>query len=204
MTWYYWFALGALAICLMSLLYHFFRVISSGQPLDYSKPLGEVGPGVKYAYTGAMSPTKKESAYLYLPTYTAGMLYHVGTFLSIFLFFALLFNYFPGGWINLALAGFLVITGLSGLAIFIKRIIKNELRALSNPDDFISNLLVTVFQFVTAYVFYLGNTIPAYFISAGILLLYLPLGKLKHTVYFFTARYHLGFFYGRRGVWPPK
>jgi hypothetical protein len=204
MTLYHWFAIGALAICLASLIYHFLRVVNKGKPVDYSKQMGNIGDAIKYAYTGAMSPTKKESAYLYLPTYTAGMLYHVGTFLSILLFFLLLFNYFPGGWINLVIAGFLVITGLSGLAIFIKRIIKQELRGLSNPDDFFSNLLVTAFQFVTAFVFYLGYTIPAYFILIGVLLLYLPLGKLKHTVYFFTARYHLGFFYGWRGVWPPK
>lgn len=204
MIWYHWFAIGALILCLASLIFHFFRVIAQGKPKDYSQPLGSVGNGIKYAYVGAMSPTKKESAYLYLPTYTAGMLYHIGTFFSIFLFFILLFNFFPGGWMNLAIATILVITGLSGLAILIKRMIKQELRALSNPDDFISNLLVTIFQFVTAYVFYMGYSIPAYFILAGILLLYLPLGKLKHTVYFFTARYHLGFFYGWRGVWPPK
>jgi hypothetical protein len=45
---------------------------------------------------------------------------------------------------------------------------------------------------------------PYYFICAGLLFLYLPLGKLKHSLYFFAARYHLGFFYGWRGIWPVK
>ena len=31
----------------------------------------------------------------------------------------------------------------------------------------------------------------------------MTVGKLKHVVYFFAARYHLGFFYGWRNVWPP-
>jgi hypothetical protein len=43
-----------------------------------------------------------------------------------------------------------------------------------------------------------------YFIFAGVLFLYLPSGKLKHSLYFFAARYHLGFFYGWRGIWPLK
>jgi hypothetical protein len=30
----------------------------------------------------------------------------------------------------------------------------------------------------------------------------MPLGKLRHVVYYFAARYHLGFFYGWRNVWP--
>jgi nitrate reductase gamma subunit len=42
-----------------------------------------------------------------------------------------------------------------------------------------------------------------YFISI-ILFLYLPFGKLKHAVYYFAARYHLGFFYGWRNTWKPK
>jgi len=44
----------------------------------------------------------------------------------------------------------------------------------------------------------------AYNITATILFLYLPFGKLKHVVYYFAARYHLGFFYGWRNTWPPR
>lgn len=204
MNWYFWFAIGALVLCLASCLYHLARIISKGNPTDYSKQMGDLKPAIGYAYTGAMSPMKKESAYLYLPTYTAGILYHLGTFLSIFFFFLFLFNIIPVGLLSLIISGFLAITGLSGLGILIKRMAKQELRTLSNPDDYISNLLVTLLQFLTAYVLYSGNIIPLYFIVAGILLLYLPIGKLKHTIYFFAARYHLGFFFGWRGVWPPK
>lgn len=204
MNLYFWFAIGALTLCLVSLLYHLVRLVNKGKPTDYSKQMGDVKTAISYSYTGAMSPTKKESAFLYLPTYTAGILYHLGTFLSIFFFFLFLFNIIPTGILSLIAAAFLAITGLSGLGILIKRMTKQELRALSNPDDYISNLLVTILQFATAYVLYSGHILPLYFIVAGILLLYLPLGKLKHTIYFFAARYHLGFFFGWRGVWPPK
>ena len=197
-------AVFSLMICLGSLGYHFFRLIRLGKPKEYSKQMGNTSAAIRYAYTGAMNPAKKESAFLNLPTYTAGILYHLGTFLSLFLFILFLFKIEPFGLIRWMIAGFLIISGLSGMAILIKRMTKKELRALSNPDDFISNLLVTLVQLMTASVLLNVRLFPAYFILVSIFLLYLPLGKLKHTLYFFAARYHLGLFYGWRGVWPPK
>jgi nitrate reductase gamma subunit len=95
------------------------------------------------------------------------------------------------------------ITALCGLIILISRFFNKVQKEISNPDDFISNLLVTVFQILTIGMLHFD--IPMlYFLWASLLLLYLPFGKLKHVVYFFAARYHLGFFYGWRGSWPPK
>ncbi len=201
---YMWFSLFAFTVCLVSCLYHFIRLIRLGKPQDFSKPLGEVGPAVKYAYTKAMNPRKKESAFLHLPTYTAGILYHLGTFLSLFLFVLFMFKIEPHGVPRWVIIGFLLLSGISGLAILVKRIIKQELKTLSNPDDYISNILVTAVQLMTAISLYNPRFFPWYFILVSLLFLYLPLGKLRHTVYFFAARYHLGFFYGWRGVWPPK
>ena len=50
----------------------------------------------------------------------------------------------------------------------------------------------------------IGKEDNTYYIITTILLLYMPVGKLKHLVYYFSARYHLGFFYGWRNVWPQK
>jgi nitrate reductase gamma subunit len=82
--------------------------------------------------------------------------------------------------------------------------VKSELRSLSSPDDYISNILVTLFQLLSGLVLLVPEAIPGYFIMASLLLLYFPIGKLKHAIYFFAARYQLGLFYGWRGVWPPK
>jgi len=204
MNWYYWFAVFALLICLISLSYHFFRVIRLGNPKEFSKKMGNTGTAVRYAFTGAMNPMKKESAFLHIPTYTAGIIYHLGTFFAIGLFMLFLFRIEPLGIARDIMMLFLLISGLSGMGIWIKRITLRKMRVLSNPDDFISNFLVTIFHFMTALTLFNVRFFPLYFIIAGILLLYLPLGKLKHVVYFFAARYHLGFFYGWRGVWPPK
>jgi hypothetical protein len=204
MHWYHVLALASLAVCAASSLFHLFRLIRLGKPIDYAPAAGKTGPAIQYAFTGAMSPMKKESAFLHLPTYTAGILYHIGTFTAIPLFFFLLFIPWPGGSLTWLLAGFFVITSASGIGIFIKRFVKKGLRDLSSPDDYISNMLVTLFQLLSALVLSLPAFLPAYFIVASLLLLYFPIGKLKHAIYFFAARYHLGVFYGRRGVWPPK
>jgi nitrate reductase gamma subunit len=175
-----------------------------GKPTDYSFPAGNVASSIQYSFTGAMNPLKKESAYLHLPTYAAGIFYHLGTFLSISLFFLIWTDVnFPGILIFL-IETFLIISFLCGTGILIKRMVKKGLRDLSDPDDYISNLLVTIFQIMTGLVLLMHHLVPAYFIMASLLLIYFPFGKLKHAIYFFAARYHLGFFYGWRGIWPPK
>lgn len=204
MEWYQWMALVSAIICLFSCLIHVSRLLRYGKPRDYSQSRGNVSAAVAYSMTGAMSPIKKESAFLHLPTYTAGLIYHMGTFLSLLLFIVLLVGLYPSGILVYILSAFLLITGLSGLGILVKRISQSKLRALSNPDDYISNLLVSIVQLATATCLIQADFLPVYFITISLLFLYLPLGKLKHTIYFFAARYHLGFFYGWRGVWPPK
>lgn len=204
MEWYYWLAIVSSVICLGSLFFHGVRLIRLGSPKDYSQKRGNTSEAIGYAYTGAMSPLKKESAYLHLPTYTAGILYHIGTFMSLFLFILFLVRIFPEGIFNYTISAVLIITGLSGLGILIKRMSKQQLRTLSNPDDYISNLLVSLVQLITAFYLLYPDLAALYFMLISLLFLYLPLGKLKHTIYFFAARYHLGFFYGWRGVWPPK
>jgi hypothetical protein len=209
--WYQWMALSALAICLAILLAHFIRLVRLGKPPEYSRPAGKTGQALRFAFIGAMSPARKESAFLHLPTYTAGLFYHMGTFLSMFLFFFMISGITPEGWIAKGIIAFLCISAGSGIAILFKRIIKKELRSLSNPDDFISNFLVTLFQIITLAVLFLStgqlsnwpSVQLSYYLIYSLLMLYIPMGKLRHTIYFFAARYHLGIFFGWRGVWPP-
>jgi hypothetical protein len=204
MTWYRIFSLIAFLICLISLTYHFIRLIRLGSPKDFSFKIGHLKSAIAYSFVGAMNPLKKESAYLHLPTYTAGILYHIGTFVSIAVFFLILFHFSFAYLLQLILTCVLAASSISGLGILLKRITVKKLRFLSNPDDYISNLLVTAFQFFTFIVLVKETFAPYYFICSGLLLLYLPLGKLKHSLYFFAARYQLGFFYGWRGIWPAK
>lgn len=207
MNWYHWMALGAVVICALVLFAHFIRLIRLGNPTDYSKKSGSIAKGVAYSSTLAMID-HKESAYLHIPTYFAGMVYHIGTFVSLLLFVFFLINIalefvFPM-WFKWILILGLSISTVSGFALFVKRLLVRTLRKLSNLDDYLSNLIVTLFQLITILYLLYHSLETNYYIFVSILLLYMTIGKLKHVVYFFAARYHLGFFYGWRNTWPPK
>lgn len=210
MEWFQWISLVFLALSLIILMGHLIQLIRLGNPIDYAQPAGKPGSGIRYSFTKAMDPRKKESAYLHLPTYAAGLIYHLGTFLCILLF---ILSFFPAVDLlqtsNLILKGILssalCISAGAGLFILIKRMVKPLMRKLSNPDDYASNLLVTLFQTATLGFLWLGPEFAwIYYLLSALLLLYLPVGKLKHLIYFFAARYHLGWFYGFRGTWPGK
>jgi hypothetical protein len=189
---------------MVTCLFHFFRLLRLGKPIDYSTPAGSVSNAIKYSFTGAMSPVKKESAFLHLPTYIAGIVYHLGTFLALIIFFPLLLGMQFNTLFSLIVSLFLMASFGFGLGLFIKRVTKKGLRDLSSPDDYISNALVTFFQLMTILVLNFSSFVPIYFILSALLWFYIPVGKLKHVIYFFAARVQLGYFYGWRGVWPPK
>ncbi|NLJ08639.1 MAG: hypothetical protein GX437_13345 [Sphingobacteriales bacterium] len=203
MYWYQILSLASFVVCLIIYSFILLKIIRLGKPRDYAKPSGDIQAGIKYSFTGALNPRKKESAYLHLPTYTAGLVYHAGTFLSLLLY-VLSFFYLPyPDLMKIPIAVFLLISGLAGLGILIKRISLKKMRTLSNPDDYLSNVLVTSLHFLTSF-FLMGYAFAVYYLLTAFLFLYLPVGKLKHSVYFFAARYHLGVFFGSRNIWPPK
>lgn len=211
MDWYHIFVLIALVVCFGIFLGYFIRLIRLGMPKDKARLQGNKAAGIRYAFIGSMLPQHKESAYLHLPTYTAGVLYHLGTFLSLLLFVYSFINIWTRwimpellGWI---LGGCLLISTLCGLGVLIKRFVSQELRFFSNPDDYVSNVTTTLFQGITA-IFVAFPHLPSidvvYFIIVALFLVWLPLGKTRHALYFFFARLHLGHFYGRCGTWPEK
>lgn len=202
-------AIAAAFICLCELLSYLLRIIRAGKPQDLSEKSGSTGKGILYANTEAMLPQNKESAYLHIPSYATGMLFHIGTLGSLLLFILLFipsFNcwltYEP---IHIILPAILVVTCACGYILFFKRVLSKDLRNLSNPDDFISNAFISTFQLATLLYMFMPNNnviITCYYVWCILLFLYFPLGKLRHAVYYFAARYHLGFFYGWRNVWP--
>lgn len=212
MTWYQYLGLACLLICIGACTWHFFRLIRLGKPKDLSKKSGSVFRAEAYSYTVAMLPKQKESVYLHFPTFIAGMLFHTGTFISLFLFIVFFFvdpellrEWFIFALAELLVSLFLAVSAVSGISLFFKRLFLKKIRTLSTLDDYLSNFLTTLFQVFTAfYLIFPNEAATYYYIFASMLLLYLPVGKLRHAVYFFAARYQLGFFYGWRNSWPPK
>ena len=198
-------ALSALLLCSVLFVMRLIRILRMGAPKEYSKASGSVAKGVVYSYTEAMMPYHKESAYLHWPTFIAGLLFHIGAFVAILTFtWSILTAIF--GWptsqvIVYICCGILLVTACCGVGLFAKRMIRRALRALSCADDYLSNGITTIFQFITVGYLLCSHPIP-YYVVATLFFLWLPIGKTRHLLYFFAARFHLGFFYGRRGTWP--
>ena len=205
-------ALIALAICFVLMCTHFIRIVRLGKPKDFSEKSGSVAKGVAYSNTVAMMPQNKESAYLHLPSYALGILFHIGIFSCMLIFVLSFFDFFNQWLINdkgihYLLPALTAVTAFAGCCLFVKRLVNRNLRNLTNPDDYLSNGFTTLFQIATTLYLLMpacSCMVNTYYIMAAILFLYMPVGKLKHVLYFFSARYHLGFFYGWRNVWPQK
>lgn len=179
------------------------RMASYGKRTLYSKPAGDPAAGIRYAFTGAMAPWAKESVMLNLTSYGAGMAFHAGVFAGFGLLLAAILGMGLPGFL-LVLARVLTLAGaLGGFGLLLKRFLNPELRGLSCPDDFAANLLCSLFALLALLATFSPALGGLWKGEAILLLVYAPLGKIRHCLFFFTTRYQLGAFFGRRGTFPP-
>jgi nitrate reductase gamma subunit len=212
MHWYQYITLSCLMICFAACLWHFLRLIRLGKVKDLSRKSGNIAQAEVYSYTTAMLPAQKESAYLHIPTFTAGILFHLGSFIGLILFVVFFFaepeifrTYLVLAILFLLLLIGLAVSAMCGFGLMLKRIFSKKLRDLSTIDDYLSNFLTTFFQICTGFYLIFGGVFaPYYYIAVSVFLLYIPVGKLRHVIYFFAARHQLGYFYGWRNSWPPR
>jgi nitrate reductase gamma subunit len=177
------------------------QVFLSAGTRDPAEIRGNSSTAVLYSFTGAMSPLKKESARRHVPTYVGGLVFHAGVFVSFFWVAIHFLGIAANPAVSRLSGGFLIIAALVGFALFVKRIVKLKLRSFSTVDDYASNLLVVGFLATSAWALFDARFLPVSFVYASVLFLYIPLGKLRHAIFFPLARVYLGLFYGRRGVW---
>jgi hypothetical protein len=191
-------------ISIISLAILIIKTFSFGRSPLNAKPQGDVKRGILYAFGRGMMPWEKESARKHLLTYVAGILYHLGIFLALLYLFTLLFPIkLPVSFIYMFRIIFLV-GFLCGFALLLKRWIAPTMRALSCPDDFISNIIVDIFLVLAFLHTFFSNLLPLFFLFAVFLFLYIPVGKIRHCVFFFVVRILFGHFYGFRGIVPPQ
>jgi len=199
----YWLFFG-FAILLISTCYQLYHIIEKSSINDFSLSKGSPFPAFIYSLTSGMSPLKKESAYLHLPTYITGILYHIGSFYALIWIIFHIIKFSPGHFFIQISIYFLLGTTCCGFGILLKRILNSKLRSISNPDDYFSNFLVSCFQLLSALTLLYPMLTDYLYVYSGILFLYIPFGKLRHIIFFFIARFYLALFYGRRGVWPQR
>jgi hypothetical protein len=159
---------------------------------------------VLYAFTLGMMPWAKESTRRHLRAYLRGIGFHVGIFAGLL---ALLVS---PGWTSLpaiARTGLAILTALGaifGAAGTGMRLVERNLRRISTPDDHASVLLVTAFLAATSAALARPAWMPAMFLGAALMLVYAPLGKIRHCIYFFLSRLFFGLFLGRRAILHPQ
>jgi hypothetical protein len=161
---------------------------------DYAPVRGSALRGSVYFFTAGMLPHKKESASRHILSFTVGVVFHGGAFIALALLAA------PVRWPLLAAPtalGFLASVYLVG-----RRIVEPGVRAMSNLDDYLSTALVGLLALSGTALVLVGSpaAAAAHNLVGAVLLLYMPLGKLRHWLYFLLARGFFGSKLGRRGI----
>lgn len=194
---------AAAAWALLALVGLWLRTRSFGPRVLFAPPAGDPAAGVRYAFTKAMLPQAKESVRLHLPSYLAGLVFHAGVLVAFGLLAASVGGVEPGDLV-VRLARITAASGaLAGLGLLGKRIASPHLRGLSCPDDFVANVLTTTFTALAAVASFVSTARSVWLVAAIALLIYVPVGKIRHCFLFFPTRYHMGSFFGRRGAFPP-
>lgn len=172
------------------------------RPLAPSR--GSEAKGIQYALVGGMMPWAKESARNHLPTYFTGILYHVGIAVGVVALILAIASVELTANMSKAVVVLASLGAIAGAGLLIKRLSTNALRAISTLDDYISNGLVTLFLLMAAMSYLELLPITVFAISTIFLLVYVPLGKIRHCFLFFFSRVTFGKFFGRRGVLPQR
>ena len=189
-------------ISLLSLTILVLKTFSFGKKKLYAEPTGDVSKGITYAFGKGMLPWEKESAIQHLPSYIAGILYHIGVFVSLLYLLLTIIPIVLPGVVLLFFRMLFQLGIISGVALLLKRIFSPPMRTLSCPDDFAANIIVNIFVIFALLHTFTGTLTPYFFLAAIIMFLYMPLGKIRHCFFFFYVRILYGMFYGRRNVFP--
>ena len=191
--------LAAIVVAVVALGRARFRIGSVRVRL-FAPPRGSAVSGVRYAFTTGFLPQAKESASGHLPSYLAGIAYHAGIFAMLA---RLLLTLLPLGLPRAVVAPLSALFGAAlacGIGLLVKRQVAPPLRAINVPDDLVANLLVDAALAAALASTLAPSALPVFQFLGAALLLYAPLGKLRHMLFLVTSRRLWGAYYGRRGV----
>jgi len=171
-------------------------------PADNSPIKGNLSDGIMYAFTTGMAPWAKESTRIHMIAYLRGIGFHIGIFAAIgAVIISPFWGYLPSI-LSWTLFWVLTVGAILGVAGGVMRIAEHNLRGLSLPDDHFAVWLTTLFITVTGLALINEAFVVPMYIIAAITFVYVPLGKIRHCLYFFFSRTFFGKFFGRRAVFP--
>lgn len=196
--------LFSLLFSFIALTFLVFKTFSLGRKSVYASPQGDWKKGIIYAFGKGMLPWEKESTKKHLPTYLAGFIYHFGIFAALFYTLHLIIPFQISKLLLSLLRVFMASGLLCGSGLLIKRSLLTNMRKISCPDDYVSNILVDLFILTALIETFFPLIRPFFYVECIIMFLYIPMGKIRHCFFFFYSRLLFGYFFGRRGVFPPR
>ncbi len=167
---------------------------------EQAEPRGSAARGMIYAFTLGMAPWAKESTRRHSLSYARGIGFHLALFLDLALLIASPWWSSWAGPVRIVLALGSGLGALLGAAGILMRRMEPNLRALSTFDDLLAVSLVTLFLAACAICLAWPPLLPMAYLVATIMFVYVPLGKIRHCLYFFFSRRFFGAFIGRRGA----
>ena len=171
--------------------------------IDRSAARGEPWRGLLYAFTLGMMPWAKESTRRHMVAYVRGIVFHLGIFAALAAFVLSPWWTLAPEPLRWAVGAASAVGAACGFAGDVMRRIERNLAAISTPDDHAAVLVVSAFLAATAAALFSAVWLPAMHVTAALMLFYMPLGKIRHCIYFFFSRRFFGLFLGRRDVIHP-
>jgi len=165
-------------------------------------PKGDLLQSIIWSLIVLAMPWRMESTTKHWTRYVEFIIFHVAIFLNIITSFLL--SYAPGARgppVNYMFMLFLGLGLLAGTLRTVRRFSRPEMRIISSFDDYFSMVLVLLFL-LTGMLALMGIfwAIAVYFVIAALFLVYEPLSKIRHYLYYPFGRYFFGADFGRRGV----
>ena len=200
----------AVIIFIAGVIIRFAEILLLGRKTNLAEARGsEIAGGLRTIVTRSVpdKSTLKRSTF----TIVAGYIFHIGLFVTIFLFapHIMMFKDVIGfGWPSIptpivdALA---VISIITLLAILVHRMRDNVLKFISTKEDYLVWML-TILPLITGYIAFhrIGMTAPTllaiHILSVELLLVAFPFTKLMHAFTLVMARWYTGAISGYRGV----
>ena len=199
------FDLQHIALTIFALIYavKIWKLSKLPHPKEVSPSRGNLPRSIAASYASVLTPWRIESLHDHWVRWTAFAIYHLGIFAAIAATFTIPF--LPGMMTPAVRWAFVVSIALAFVAGWMKlvwRLVRPEIRILSTPDDYFSLIVLQVWFFIAmpAILWEPHGWLVTYFVMTALLLVYVPLSKISHYIYWFFSRYFFGVRYGRRGV----
>lgn len=208
----------ALLVFVGGMSYRLIRVVFLGWQRDRVPAKGSKAGGVATSFLKGILiwpfiPWVKRTFNRNPITYLAGGLFHLSLFVVIFLGTAhmLVWKSLLGfGWPTLALpiVDWLAAVGIVAMvALLINRLVNPVLRLISGPAEWLNWLIVFV-PMLTGYImthhlwFPYETLFSLHMLSVDILLIWIPLSRISHFMFYFFSRTIHGQEFGKRAVRP--